>query len=113
MNCPKCGNPLRMSKKSPGYALCDTCRKKFRLPDSAPKQEKNEDEEEHYPKSVSYTHLTLPTTRRTTNSWQSVRKNGGHAFLFSGRKNRFSPFSNPSRRVIIFLLLCQRMHSLT
>ena len=54
MNCPKCGNPLRMSKKSPGYALCDTCRKKFRLPDSAPKQEKNEEEEEHYPK---YAHI--------------------------------------------------------
>lgn len=48
MNCPKCGNPLRMSKKSPGYALCDACRKKFRLPERASAQEK--EEEEHYPK---------------------------------------------------------------
>ncbi len=31
MNCPKCGRPLRHSKKSPGYGLCDHCKKKFRL----------------------------------------------------------------------------------
>lgn len=29
MKCPKCGNELRESKKSPGYFLCDSCKKKF------------------------------------------------------------------------------------
>ena len=71
MNCPKCGNPLRMSKKSPGYALCDTCRKKFRLPDSAPKQEKNEDEEEQYPSK------TCPGKTRTGNA-PGVRRTPGN-----------------------------------
>lgn len=36
MKCPKCKGPLRISKKDPSYALCDTCRKKFRISD-APK----------------------------------------------------------------------------
>lgn len=34
MNCPKCGNPLRISKKDPAYGLCDNCKKKYRLPES-------------------------------------------------------------------------------
>ena len=119
MNCPKCGNPLRMSKKSPGYALCDTCRKKFRLPDSAPKQEKNEDEEEHYPKyaNIPPKHVREKREREMRRAYDELLAIGEEErrsrFSFSGRKNRFSPFSNPSRRVIIFLLLCQRMHSLT
>lgn len=29
MKCPKCGNDLRESKKTPGYFLCDSCKKKF------------------------------------------------------------------------------------
>lgn len=29
MKCPKCGNELRESKKTPGYFLCDSCKKKF------------------------------------------------------------------------------------
>ena len=46
MNCPKCGNELRISKKDPSFGLCDNCRKKFRLPEEPVHQE----EEEHYPK---------------------------------------------------------------
>lgn len=46
MNCPKCGNELRISKKDPSFGLCDNCRKKFRLPEGSVHQE----EEEHYPK---------------------------------------------------------------
>ncbi len=34
MNCPKCGNELRISKKDPRYGLCDECRKKFKLPET-------------------------------------------------------------------------------
>ncbi len=46
--CPICKNSLRISKKDPQYALCDVCRKKFKLSEkSAPRAEK---EEEHYPK---------------------------------------------------------------
>ena len=77
MNCPKCGNPLRMSKKSPGYALCDTCRKKFRLPDSAPKQGKNEEEEEHYPKYANIPPKTCPGKTRTGNA-PGVRRTPGN-----------------------------------
>lgn len=29
MKCPKCGSPVRPSKKHPGYYLCDTCRKRY------------------------------------------------------------------------------------
>mgnify|MGYP000166970997 CR=1 FL=1 len=29
MKCPKCGHELRESKKTPGYFLCDSCKKKF------------------------------------------------------------------------------------
>lgn len=29
MNCPKCGNVLRESKKSQDYMLCDVCKKKY------------------------------------------------------------------------------------
>lgn len=29
MKCPKCNRELRESKKTPGYYLCDTCKKKF------------------------------------------------------------------------------------
>lgn len=29
MKCPKCGNDLRESRKTPGYFLCDSCKKKF------------------------------------------------------------------------------------
>lgn len=32
MNCPICGNDLKLSKKDPNYALCHNCRKKFKLP---------------------------------------------------------------------------------
>lgn len=35
MNCPKCGEPLRISKKDPAFGLCNNCKKKFRLPESA------------------------------------------------------------------------------
>lgn len=35
MNCPKCGNPLQISKKDPQYGLCYNCKKKFRLPQTA------------------------------------------------------------------------------
>ena len=35
MKCPKCGNELRQSKKDPAYGLCDECKKKFKLPESA------------------------------------------------------------------------------
>lgn len=59
MNCPKCGNELRISKKDPSYGLCDECRKKIKLPETA--QEKKvvskkktrpgrEEPLEHYPK---------------------------------------------------------------
>ncbi len=33
MNCPKCGNQLRNSKKSEDYMLCDVCKKKYFLED--------------------------------------------------------------------------------
>lgn len=29
MRCPKCGTEVRPSKKSPGYYLCDTCKKRY------------------------------------------------------------------------------------
>lgn len=29
--CPTCKGPLRPSKKTPGYGLCDTCKKKIKL----------------------------------------------------------------------------------
>ena len=29
MKCPKCNSEVRPSKKTPGYYLCDTCRKKY------------------------------------------------------------------------------------
>ncbi len=59
MNCPKCGNELRISKKDPSYGLCDECRKKFKLPEAAPEKKavskkpskpRQEEREEHYPK---------------------------------------------------------------
>ena len=31
MNCPRCGNELRISRKDPRFGLCDTCRKKYRF----------------------------------------------------------------------------------
>ena len=31
MKCPKCGTPLRASKKKDGYFLCDTCRTRMSL----------------------------------------------------------------------------------
>ena len=31
MNCPVCTTELRKSQKDPEYALCDPCRKKFRI----------------------------------------------------------------------------------
>lgn len=39
MNCPKCGEPLRISKKDPSYGLCDNCKKKFKLPEDSIKEE--------------------------------------------------------------------------
>ena len=59
MNCPRCGNELRISKKDPSYGLCDECRKKFKLPETAPEEKtiskkkarpKREEKVEHYPK---------------------------------------------------------------
>lgn len=57
MNCPKCGNELRISKKDPRYGLCDECRKKFKLPESNTQEthvvknkQKSVEREEHYPK---------------------------------------------------------------
>ena len=57
MNCPKCGNELRISKKDPRYGLCDEYRKKFKLPETAkeavPKKRtepKRTEREEHFPK---------------------------------------------------------------
>ena len=32
MRCPICGDELKLSRKNPGYALCHSCRKKFKLP---------------------------------------------------------------------------------
>lgn len=40
MKCPICGNQLRISKKDPRFALCDECRKKFRIPQAAKKPAK-------------------------------------------------------------------------
>ena len=31
MNCPRCGQKLRISKKDPSYGLCDNCRKRFKI----------------------------------------------------------------------------------
>lgn len=59
MKCPRCGNELRISKKDPKYALCDTCRKKYRLPDQDRQTARNE-EEEHYPK---YANIPLKSVR--------------------------------------------------
>lgn len=50
MKCPKCGNELRISKKDPNFALCDICRKKYRIPNQNRKPAKDYEEEEHYPK---------------------------------------------------------------
>lgn len=35
MNCPKCGEPLQISKKDPSFGLCYNCKKKFRLPNTS------------------------------------------------------------------------------
>lgn len=69
MLCPKCGNELRISKKDPSYGLCDTCRKKFRLPAKTSRpthaQESeaasNRPTEEHYPK---YANIPPETVRK-------------------------------------------------
>jgi len=59
MNCPRCGNELRISKKDPSYGLCDECRKKFKLPETTLEEKvvskkkakpRREKVEEHYPK---------------------------------------------------------------
>lgn len=50
MKCPRCGNELRISRKDPSYGLCDTCRKKFRLPEASVKSREESETEEHYPK---------------------------------------------------------------
>ena len=78
MNCPKCGNPLRMSKKSPGYALCDTCRKKFRLPDSA-----------HYPKyaNIPPKHVREKREREMRRAYDELLAIGEEE-----RRSRFSFF---------------------
>ena len=46
MNCPRCGNELRISRKDPRFGLCDTCRKKYRLPEQKAPQAQEEEEEE-------------------------------------------------------------------
>ena len=43
MKCPICGNTLRISKKDPRFALCDECRKTFRIPQAANKAAKEPD----------------------------------------------------------------------
>lgn len=40
MDCPHCGNPLRPSKKSTDYELCDTCKKKIYLNPPVPETQK-------------------------------------------------------------------------
>ena len=45
MNCPRCGNELRISRKDPRFGLCDTCRKKYRLPEQKAPQAQEEEEE--------------------------------------------------------------------
>ncbi|MGL6198690.1 MAG: hypothetical protein ACRC3H_07115 [Lachnospiraceae bacterium] len=46
MNCPKCGGELRESEKYPGHALCDNCRKKYKLPNEDDYEESAELNEE-------------------------------------------------------------------
>ncbi len=45
MNCPKCGEELRRSKKDPHYGLCDNCRKKFKWVDDYDEDDYEEDDE--------------------------------------------------------------------
>lgn len=68
MLCPKCGNELRISKKDASYGLCDTCRKKFKLPAKATKSAQAKKSaapdmctEEHYPK---YANIPPETIRK-------------------------------------------------
>lgn len=43
MRCPECGKELRQSKKYPSYGLCDTCKKKYKLPDEGNYKEGSSD----------------------------------------------------------------------
>lgn len=52
MKCPKCGNALRISKKDEHFALCDHCRKKFRIPESMLKKASEEEKEAPAPKKA-------------------------------------------------------------
>lgn len=65
MNCPRCGNEMRRSKKDPDYGLCDNCRKKFKWPREIGYQGAYEDEE---PKLAE-----RPPARRRTQPQQSAQ----------------------------------------
>ena len=64
MNCPRCGNELRISRKDPRFGLCDTCRKKYRLPEQKAPQVR-EEEEEHYPKYANIPPKSVREKRET------------------------------------------------
>ena len=64
MNCPRCGNELRISRKDPRFGLCDTCRKKYRLPEQKAPQAQKE-EEEHYPKYANIPPKAVREKRET------------------------------------------------
>lgn len=67
MKCPRCGNELRISRKDPRFALCDTCRKKYRLPESkqAHHTERQDEDEEHYPKYANIPPKSVREKRET------------------------------------------------
>ena len=64
MNCPRCGDELRISRKDPRFGLCDTCRKKYRLPEQKAPQAQ-EEEEEHYPKYANIPPKAVREKRET------------------------------------------------
>lgn len=46
MLCPRCGGPLKESKKSQEYLLCDNCMKKIRVENVSPDHHNNEQKEQ-------------------------------------------------------------------
>lgn len=91
MKCPKCGRPLRKSRKDPSYGLCDYCRKKFRLPDAQ--------------KPHSSEHPDLLRSRKTypRDDTQPARQNRRSSA--SKKKRKKSPASLLLTFLTIFIIL--------
>jgi len=60
LKCPVCANELRKSQKDPAYALCDPCKKKFRISSVAKPQ--NQIPQDQTP-DTSYSNIPSRETR--------------------------------------------------